>query len=115
MAKKKLNSAKNVQKSAAQAPAEKEERIKDRKATMLGNERLVNNITWQNMLIYFLVAVLPPIGLYFLWFRKNTIPSSAKYVWTLIGMVVLYQWFLMITGNPNAAQPAFIPGMYELI
>lgn len=120
MAKKKLKTAKNVQKSAAQEPSVKEpavkdERIKDKKATMLGNERLVNNITWRNMLIYFMVAVIPPVGLYFLWFRENTIPDSARYLWTLIGFAVLYQWFLMLTGNPNAVQPAFVPGIHELI
>lgn len=77
----------------------KDPRIKDKKATQLGNERLVNNITKENMIIYFLTAVIPPVGLYMLWKKENTIPYTAKVLWTMIGIAVIYGWVLQLTGQ----------------
>ncbi len=71
----------------------------DSKSVYLGNARFVNALTKQNMLVYFLVAILPPVGLYFLWMRENTIPYSAKILWTGIAFLIMYQYVLMLTGN----------------
>ncbi len=84
--------------TAAEKPVEKDPRIRDKKATMLGNQRLVNNITKQNLIIYFLTALIPPVGLYFLWRKENTIPEGARYVWTMIAIAVIYAWFLQLNG-----------------
>ncbi|MDO5121245.1 MAG: hypothetical protein Q4D46_04115 [Erysipelotrichaceae bacterium] len=106
MAKNKLKSAKvkktdiavQAETTDVEETVEKDPRIRDKKATMLGNQRLVNNITKENMIIYFLTATIPPVGLYLLWKKDNTIPDGARYVWTVIAIAVIYAWIMQLNG-----------------
>jgi len=95
---KKTETAELNETAAVETAEARDPRIKDKKATRLGNERLVNNITKENLLIYFLTALIPPVGLYMLWKKDNTIPEAAKYVWTVIAIAVIYAWYLQLNG-----------------
>ena len=95
---KKAETAVQDETAVVEQTVEKDPRIRDKKATMLGNQRLVNNITKENMIIYFLTATIPPVGLYMLWKKDNTIPDGARYVWTVIAIAVIYAWIMQLNG-----------------
>ena len=115
MAKKKMSSAKvktqkagpDSEKITIRTGSDTEREIEvrkssDSKSLFIGNARFVNNLTKQNFIVYFSVALFPPLGLYLLWFRENTIPYTAKVMWTFIAFFVLYYWVMLLSGHPVA-------------
>ena len=66
------------------------------------SERIVQTLSMRNVIVYFLVALLPPIGLYIMWKKKEElhIRQSALYAWTMVGTIIFFGYiYYFVTGD----------------
>ena len=57
-------------------------------------KRIVNILRTENVLAYFMVLFLPPVGVWYIWTRREKLHlnDSSVYLWTFVGCVILYQY-----------------------
>jgi len=58
------------------------------------SERIVNLLSTQNIIAYAIVLFLPPVGIWYIWTRREKLHlnDSSVYLWTFVGCVILYQY-----------------------
>ena len=65
--------------------------------TNLSNDNpIIENLKMKNIRIYLLAVLIPPIGIWYIWKKENTLSKAAKIVWSMIGCIVIYQYMLLI-------------------
>ena len=60
------------------------------------SERIVNLLSTQNIIAYAIVLVLPPVGIWYIWTRREKLhlTEAQVYLWTFVGLVILYQYIV---------------------
>ena len=58
------------------------------------SERIVNLLSTQNLIAYAIVLFLPPVGIWYIWTRREKLHLSDPqvYLWTFVGCVILFQY-----------------------
>ena len=68
------------------------------------SERIVNLLSTQNLIAYAIVLFLPPVGIWYIWTRRENIwyiwtrreklhlTEAQVYLWTFVGCVILFQY-----------------------
>lgn len=64
---------------------------------MVSQNRIADLLSKENWIAYILAVLLPPIGIWYIWFRKDkhklNLPSMV--VWTMIACVIIVQYVMM--------------------
>ena len=62
------------------------------------SERIVNLLSTQNLIAYAIVLFLPPVGVWYIWTRREKLHLNIESVllWTFVGSVVFYGWIKLI-------------------
>lgn len=60
------------------------------------SERIVNLLSTQNIIAYAIVLFLPPVGIWYIWTRREKLhlTEAQVYLWTFVGLVILYQYII---------------------
>ncbi len=60
------------------------------------SERIVNSLSTQNLIAYAIVLFLPPVGIWYIWTRREKLHlnRTSVYLWTFVGCVILYQYII---------------------
>lgn len=63
-------------------------------------QRLVQTLSKKNMLSYALVIFLPPVGIWWIWKKREELGlrETAVYLWTFVGIMVIFGWIKYIVG-----------------
>lgn len=58
------------------------------------SERIVNMLSTQNLIAYAIVLFLPPVGIWYIWTRREKLHlnDASVYLWTFVGCVIFYQY-----------------------
>ena len=61
-------------------------------------QRIVNVLSTQNIIAYVMVLFLPPVGVWYIWTRREKLHLNIESVllWTCVGSVVFYGWIKLI-------------------
>ena len=61
-------------------------------------ERIVNVLSTQNIIAYVMVLFLPPVGVWYIWTRREKLHLNIESVllWTFVGTVVFFGWIKLI-------------------
>ena len=61
-------------------------------------ERIVNVLSTQNIIAYVMVLFLPPVGVWYIWTRREKLHLNIESVllWTFVGIVVFFGWIKLI-------------------
>ena len=57
-------------------------------------QHIVNILSTQNLIAYVMVLLIPPVGIWYVWTRREGLGlnASSVLVWTFVGCAVMYQW-----------------------
>jgi hypothetical protein len=60
------------------------------------SERIVQMLSTQNLIAYAIVLFLPPVGIWYIWTRREKLhlTDAQVYLWTFVGLVILYQYII---------------------
>ena len=58
------------------------------------SERIVNMLSTQNIIAYAIVLFLPPVGIWYIWTRREKLHlnNSSVYLWTFVGCVIMVRY-----------------------
>lgn len=61
-------------------------------------KRIVNILRKENLIVYFMVLFLPPVGVWFVWTRREKLylNNSSVYAWTFVGTVIFIGYIKLI-------------------
>ena len=61
-------------------------------------ERIVNVLSTQNIIAYVMVLFLPPVGVWYIWTRREKLHLNIESVllWTFVGTIVFFGWIKLI-------------------
>jgi len=59
-------------------------------------KRIVNILRTENVIAYFMVLFLPPVGIWYIWTRREKLylNTSSVYAWTAVGCLIMLSWFV---------------------
>ena len=62
------------------------------------SQRIVNILSTQNIIAYAIVLFLPPVGIWYIWTRREKLHlnNASVYMWTFVGTVILFQYIRAI-------------------
>lgn len=62
------------------------------------SQRIVNALRWRNIGVYTLVIIVPVIGIFVLWKKKEDLKLNREsmLLWTAVGIVILFEQIKMI-------------------
>ncbi len=76
---------------------EENARIKEELSTTTdaeGQQRILDLLSKENWIAYLLTAFLPPIGIFYIWKKrdKHKLNMPQMVTWTFVGLVITWQW-----------------------
>ena len=63
-------------------------------------QRIVDVLSTQNLIAYTVVLFLPPVGIWYIWTRREKLHLNIESVllWTFVGSVIFIGWINLIIG-----------------
>ena len=60
--------------------------------------RIVDTLSFKNLLVYILAVLLPPVGLWYIWTRrvKLHLTNSSVYAWTVVCIIIMFGYIKLI-------------------
>jgi hypothetical protein len=57
-------------------------------------QHIVNILSTQNLIAYVMVLLIPPVGSWYVWTRREKLDLNTNSVilWTIVGCAIMYQW-----------------------
>ena len=57
-------------------------------------QHIVNILSTQNLIAYVMVLLIPPVGIWYVWTRREKLDLNTNSVilWTIVGCTIMYQW-----------------------
>ncbi|MCR4950791.1 MAG: hypothetical protein K6A40_05660 [Solobacterium sp.] len=57
-------------------------------------QHIVNILSTQNLIAYVMVLLLPPVGIWYVWTRREKLDLNFNSVilWTIVGCAIMFQW-----------------------
>ena len=57
-------------------------------------QHIVNIQSTQNLIAYVMVLLIPPVGIWYVWTRREKLDLNTNSVilWTIVGCAIMYQW-----------------------
>jgi hypothetical protein len=57
-------------------------------------QHIVNILSTQNLIAYVMVLLIPPVGIWYVWTRREKLDLNTNSVilWTIVGCAIMYQW-----------------------
>lgn len=61
-------------------------------------QRIVDVLSTQNIIAYVMVLFLPPVGIWYIWTRREKLHLNIESVllWTFVGTVIFFGWIRLI-------------------
>ena len=61
-------------------------------------QRIVDVLSTQNIIAYVMVLFLPPVGVWYIWTRREKLHLNIESVllWTFVGTVIFFGWIRLI-------------------
>lgn len=61
-------------------------------------QRIVDLLSKENWIVYILTALLPPVGIWYIWKKKDKhkLNLASMMVWTLVGIIITVEWIVQI-------------------
>lgn len=96
----KANRARN-QKLSKEELREENKRIKEELSHTTeyeGQQRILDILSKENWIAYLLAAFLPPIGIWYIWKKKekHKLTFAAMITWTMIAVIITVEWIRQI-------------------